>query len=351
MNGTVVAADGKNAADDTVLEVRNLGVNYGRAGDKPLRAVNDVSFRVQSGRTLGVVGESGSGKTTVVRAILRIISSPGEIAAGAILYRGRSLLTLPEREMADLRGGRIAMIFQDPSGSLDPLQTIGSQFVETIRRHRGGSRKEARERAEQVLNVVGVADPSSAMRLYPKDFSAGMTQRMMIGMAISCDPDLILADEPTTGLGIVLQAAILAELKVIQKRLGTALVLITHDMGIVSYIADDILVMYAGRRVEYAAKTQVLLRPMHPYTLGLMRSIPAVDRDPEAPLKVIPGFPPDLSDLPPGCPFVARCYRAIERCAIDDPPLIELEPGHLVACHAPVPEEEWGRESDASANA
>lgn len=347
------SVDGAGAAGEVnppVLEVHDLEVNYGSAGGRVLRAVNHVSFAVAAGRTLGIVGESGSGKTTVIRAILRIIDPPGEIAGGEVRYNGIELLRLREAEMGKLRGDRIAMIFQDPSGSLDPLQTIGAQFVETIRRHRGCSRKAARERATEVLRLVGVSDPGAAMRSYPMQFSAGMTQRMMIGMAISCDPEVILADEPTTGLGVVVQASILAVLKEIQRRLGTSLVLITHDMGIVSYVADDILVMYAGQCVEYSSKEAVLVRPLHPYTLGLMQSIPSEDQDPNERLNAIPGFPPDISSLPPGCPFVSRCYRAIPTCATVNPPLAELEPNHFVACHAPVPDEDRTRATHVPAH-
>jgi oligopeptide/dipeptide ABC transporter ATP-binding protein len=319
------------------IEVEHLEVNYGEQDGRLLRAVNDISFTVRAGRTLGIVGESGSGKTTVVRAILRIIEPPGDISGGQVRYNGRDLLGLPEREMGRLRGNRIAMIFQDPSASLDPLKTVGAQFIETIRRHRSCGRAEARSRAVQALKTVDVPDPDAAMRAYPMEFSAGMIQRLMIGMAISCDPDVILADEPTTGLGVVVQATILAELKNLQERLGTALILITHDIGIVSYVADDILVMYAGQCVEYGDKHGVLTTPLHPYTLGLMRSIPEIDQNTEERLKAIPGFPPDISHLPPGCPFVTRCDRAVEACATTNPGLAELAPGHFVACHSPVP--------------
>jgi oligopeptide/dipeptide ABC transporter ATP-binding protein len=335
-------------SEQPVIEVRNLEVTYGQSRGRPLRAVNDVSFAVRAGRTLGIVGESGSGKTTVVRALLRIIDSPGKIASGEVLFHGQDLLGLPEKEMAKLRGSRISMIFQDPSGSLDPLKTIGQQFIETIRRHRRCSRGAARQRSLEVLKLVGVPNPDAAMRSYPLEFSAGMTQRMMIGMAISCEPDVLLADEPTTGLGVVLQASILAELKKIQQRLGTTLILITHDMGIVAHEADDILVMYGGKCVEYGPKEQVLTRPVHPYTLGLIRSVPEMDQERGERLKVIPGFPPDLSSLPPGCPFVERCYRSVDECPTVNPQLIEREPNHLVACHSPVPEEERREEANVS---
>jgi len=341
----------RSSGGPPVLQVTGLEIDYGQSGGRSLKAVNDVSFSLGPGRTLGIVGESGSGKTTVVRGILRIIDPPGAISAGSIRFHGRELRDVPEREMTKIRGRRIAMIFQDPSGSLDPLKTIGQQFIETIRAHLKGTTAQARRRSVEVLSLVGVTDPRAAMKAYPMEFSAGMTQRMMIGMAISCEPDVILADEPTTGLGVVLQAAILGELNSIQQRLGTAMVMITHDMGVVSQVADDIMVMYGGRCVEYGAKEQVLTRPLHPYTLGLMRSVPEMDADKRQRLKVIPGFPPDLAKLPPGCPFVDRCYRAHQEYRVTPPPLSELEPGHFVACHSPVPAEERLEEIDVGVRA
>jgi oligopeptide/dipeptide ABC transporter ATP-binding protein len=323
-----------------ILEVKGLHVHFSQGRGKVVRAVDNLSFTLGAGETLGIVGESGSGKTTVVRAVLRIIDSPGRIAAGEIVYRGRDLLKLPEREMRRLRGSKIAMIFQDPTGSLDPLHTIGDQFVETIRTHHAWDRARAYRRAAEVLRLVGVQDPAAAMSSYPMEFSAGMIQRMMIGMAISCEPDVILADEPTTGLGVVLQAQILNELMSIQKRLGTSMILITHDMGVVAHVADDIMVMYAGECVEYGSKEQVLLNPMHPYTLGLMRSVPQIDQARLERLPAIPGFPPDLTALGPGCPFAPRCDRQVEESLCSRPPLVEMEPGHFVACHNPVPPNE-----------
>jgi oligopeptide/dipeptide ABC transporter ATP-binding protein len=305
-----------------------------------VQAVDRLNFTLEEGKTLGIVGESGSGKTTVVRAILRIVDAPGVIESGEIRYRGSDLLGLNEAQMRDLRGRKIAMIFQDPSSTLDPLFTIGDQFIETILSHRRTGRREARAHTIEVLALVGVHDPGAAIDAYPVQFSAGMIQRMMIGMAICLDPDLILADEPTTGLGVLLQAQILNELVTIQRKFRTSMVLITHDMGVVAHAADHIMVMYAGHCVEYGPKDAVLLRPLHPYTLGLMQSVPNLDQDPTRALKVIPGFPPDLSRLPPGCPFADRCYRKPSIADTVRPALVEAEPGHFVACHSPVPESE-----------
>jgi peptide/nickel transport system ATP-binding protein len=325
---------------EPLIDVRDLRVEYGHGEGQVIRAVDGLTVAVEPGKTLGIVGESGSGKTTVVRAILRIIDQPGRITGGQVLYRGRDLLTLPDRELRRLRGNKISMIFQDPSGSLDPLHTVGDQFVETIRTHLRVNARAARERSLEVLGLVGLHDPAGAMASYPNQLSAGTIQRMMIGLAIACEPDVILADEPTTGLGVLPQAQILSVLRDIQQRLGTTLILITHDMGVVAHVADSILVMYAGRCVEYGAKEQVLTRPTHPYTLGLMQSVPDIDGERPNRLRTISGFPPDLSALPRGCPFVSRCYRALPECESIAPQLEESERGHLVACHSPVTDED-----------
>jgi oligopeptide/dipeptide ABC transporter ATP-binding protein len=323
-----------------VLDVRDLRVHFDLHNGRRVQAVDGVSFVLDASRTLGIVGESGSGKTTIVRAVLRIVDAPGAIGGGQVIFQGQDLLTLSDEQMRRLRSRRIAMIFQNPAGSLDPLFTIGDQFVETIRIHTGLNRRQALARAKEALDLVGIADPASVIASFPTYFNAGMIQRIMIGMAISCEPDLILADEPTTTLGVLAQAQILNALLGIQERLGTAILLITHDMGVVSHVADDILVMYAGRCVEYGAKEQVLLNPRHPYTVGLMGSVPAIDQARSSRLRTIPGFPPDLSALPAGCPFAPRCYRKPPIADVVRPELVEVEPGHWVACHSPVPPEE-----------
>lgn len=323
-----------------VLDVRDLMVHFDLPNGRRVQAVDRVSFTLESGRTLGIVGESGSGKTTVVRAVLRIVEAPGRIGGGQLLFRGQDLRDLSAEEMRHLRSRKIAMIFQNPAGSLDPLFTIGDQFVETIRTHTGLNRRQAISRAREALVLVGVAKPAAVMDSYPTFFNAGMIQRVMIGMAISCEPDVILADEPTTTLGVLAQAQILNALMGIQERLGTAVLLITHDMGVVAHVADDILVMYAGRCVEYGPKERVLLKPLHPYTVGLMRSVPAIDQARASRLSTIQGFPPDLSALPPGCPFAPRCYRKPLIAEAVRPELVEAEPGHWVSCHSPVPPEE-----------
>lgn len=341
-SATVPAAPRGETASP-VLEVADLKVHFDLPGGRRVQAVDSLSFTLEPGKTLGIVGESGSGKTTVVRAILRIVGVPGRIGGGEIRYRGQDLMHLSERDMRGIRSRKIAMIFQNPAGSLDPLFTIGQQFAETIHAHTSLNREQAVGRAREALAMVGVPDPSSVMSSYPTFFNAGMIQRIMIGMAISCEPDIILADEPTTTLGVLAQAQILNALTGIQERLGTAILLITHDMGVVSHVADDILVMYAGRCVEYGAKDRVLLSPLHPYTLGLMRSVPEIDQERAARLSTIPGFPPDLSALPLGCPFAPRCYRRKPMHDVVRPELVELEPGHFVACHSPVTAEDRGQ--------
>lgn len=323
-----------------VLDVRNLMVHFDLQNRRRVQAVDGVSFTIDAGKTLGIVGESGSGKTTVVRAVLGIVEAPGKIAGGQVLYQGNDLLRLSDEEMRRIRSRKIAMIFQNPASSLDPLFTIGDQFVETIRTHMGYSRRQAVSRAHEALNLVGISDPSDVMSSYPTYFNAGMIQRIMIGMAVTCEPDVILADEPTTTLGVLAQAQILNALMGIQDQLGTAILLITHDMGVVSHVADDIMVMYAGRSVEYGSKEQVLLRPQHPYTVGLMGSVPEIDQERDSRLRTISGFPPDLAALPRGCPFAPRCYRKPAIAERVRPELTEVEPGHWVACHSPVPAEE-----------
>jgi oligopeptide/dipeptide ABC transporter ATP-binding protein len=312
-------------------------VHFDLHDGRRVQAVDGVSFTLGSGKTLGIVGESGSGKTTVVRAMLRIVEAPGRIGGGQVFFRGEDLLGLSEAEMRRIRSRKIAMIFQNPAGSLDPLFTIGDQFVETIRAHLGLTGRQAVDRAKEALDLVGIADPAGIMASFPTFFNAGMIQRIMIGMAISCEPDVILADEPTTTLGVLAQAQILNALMGIQERLGMAMLLITHDMGVVSHVADDILVMYAGRCVEYGSKEQVLLNAQHPYTVGLMGSVPEIDQERGARLRTIPGFPPDLSALPQGCPFAPRCFRKPAIADLVRPELTEVEPGHWVACHSPVP--------------
>src|SRR3990172_4722074 len=316
-----------------LLKVDGLKTYFFLGGGRILRAVDGVSFRVDRGKTLGIVGESGSGKSVTARSIMRIVERPGRIVAGKVVFDGIDLLSLPD--MGPIRGKRISMVFQDPGTALDPLFTVGDQFLETIRVNLKLQVGEARRRAIEAMAAVGVPDPSSALDQYPMDFSAGMIQRLMIGLAISCFPDLILADEPTTTLGVTIQAQILETLAGIQNKFGMAIILITHDFGVISEMADDIYVMYAGTCMEYGSKAALLLRPRHPYTLGLINSVPSIVSGTVGRLRTIPGFPPDMLNLPQGCPFSPRCERATQECSASKPTMTEVDSGHWVACYYP----------------
>jgi oligopeptide/dipeptide ABC transporter ATP-binding protein len=319
-----------------LLSVRDLRTYFFLSAGRILKAVDGVSFKVNGGRTLGIVGESGSGKSVTARSILRVVEEPGRIVGGQVIFDGQDLLSLSQTEMAHVRGKRISMIFQDPGTALDPLFTVGSQFLETIQVHTKVTKQEAEARAIQALTAVGVPQPSSALKQFPMDFSAGMTQRIMAGLAISCEPELILADEPTTTLGVTVQAQILETLADIQAKLGMAMILITHDFGVISQMAHDVFVMYAGKCMEYGPMEALLVSPRHPYTVGLISSVPSIETESVQRLKTIPGFPPDMLNLPGGCPFSPRCERATAECATDMPLLTEMTDSHWVACYNPM---------------
>lgn len=316
-----------------LLAVEDLRTYFYIGGNRILKAVDGVSFHVDRGQTLGIVGESGSGKSVTARSILRVVEQPGRIVGGRIVFDGTDLLKVDD--MGPYRGRRISMVFQDPGTALDPLFTVGDQFLETITANMKTSKAQARERALEAMKAVGVPDPSSALDQYPMEFSAGMIQRLMVGLAISSFPDLILADEPTTTLGVTIQAQILETLANIQKQLGMALVLITHDFGVISQMADHIFVMYAGSCMEYGKKDDLLQRPRHPYTVGLITSVPSIESATIEKVKAIPGFPPDMLHLPSGCPFAPRCDRATEQCVAEKPQALELEADHWVSCFHP----------------
>ena len=321
-----------------VLEVEDLEtVFYTSRGT--LRAVDRVSFSVQQGRTLGIVGESGSGKSVTARSIIRAVESPGAIIGGKVLLFGEDLLGLTESQMREIRGRDIGMIFQDPGASLNPVRRIGAQLVETYRTHRSASKGEAKEVALETLARVGIGSPSEVFDGYGVDFSAGVTQRVMIAMAIICGPKLLIADEPTTMLGIRTQRHILEALLKVQEDLGMAMILITHDFGVVSWVADDIMVMYGGRNVEYAQEREILQRPRHHYTAGLIRSVPLIEARKSKRFASIPGFPPDMLEMCfECCPFHPRCDAAEEDCRTVRPALsgTHENPDHTFACHHPV---------------
>ncbi|WP_448543722.1 ABC transporter ATP-binding protein [Roseiflexus sp.] len=316
-----------------LLVVKNLETQF-KTQDGIVKAVNNVSFHVDRGETLGIVGESGSGKSVTSLSIMRLIPNPpGRIVGGQIIFDGDNLLNYTEEEMRHIRGNRIAMIFQDPMTSLNPVLTIGRQITESLELHMKLTPKEARNRAVELLQMVGI--PGAARRLddYPHQFSGGMRQRVMIAMALSCNPELLIADEPTTALDVTIQAQILELIQRLQHELGTAVIIITHDLGVVAGMADRVIVMYAGRVVEEGPTDEIFARPRMPYTIGLLRSIPRLDEAEGRILTPIRGLPPDLINLPQICPFSPRCdYFIPGACDQQVPPLREVVPGHRAAC-------------------
>jgi peptide/nickel transport system ATP-binding protein len=324
-----------------LLEVRRLKTRFSLE-EGPVLAVDDVSFSIPPGGTLGVVGESGCGKSVTALSIMRLVPEPpGKVVGGEVRFKGRDLLALPEGEMRRIRGNQLSMIFQEPMTSLNPVYTVGEQIGETVRLHQGLDRKQARARAVEMLRQVGIPAPEQRVDAYPHQLSGGMRQRVMIAMALACNPELVIADEPTTALDVTIQAQILDLLKRLQAERGMAVMLITHDLGVVAESCDAVVVMYAGRVVEQAPVRALFSRPAHPYTAGLLRSIPsfhAVEAgEGRQRLKTIPGMVPSLRRLPVGCRFRDRCERALEVCARVDPPLELKREGQSAACHNPVP--------------
>jgi oligopeptide/dipeptide ABC transporter ATP-binding protein len=322
---------------ETVLEIEDLRTHFFTA-DGVVRAVDGVSYAVRSGETLGVVGESGCGKSVTALSILRLVADPpGRIVGGAIRFAGTNLLDLTERDMEDVRGNDISMIFQEPMTSLNPLLTAGRQIAEAIALHRGVSRREAMDAAIEMLRRVHIPEPAQRAHAYPHQLSGGMRQRVMIAMAVSCNPKLLIADEPTTALDVTIQAQILDLMRELQETLGTAIILITHDMGVVAETADRVVVMYAGRIVEEAGAKDLFEAPGHPYTKGLLGSIPNVEvaahiRGRRPRLSEIKGMVPSLANLPQGCSFAPRCGFATDECRAAYPPLLQYRPGHWIAC-------------------
>jgi peptide/nickel transport system ATP-binding protein len=318
---------------EVTLEVRDLRTHFfTRAG--VVKAVDGVSFRVRRGEVLGLVGESGSGKSVTGFSLIGLVDPPGRLVEGEILFQGRNLATLPEAEMRRLRGNRIAMIFQDPMMTLNPVLRLDTQMIETVLAHETVSRAEARARARDALGMVGIPSPEERLRAYPHQFSGGMRQRVAIAIALLHRPDLIIADEPTTALDVTIQGQILAEVQKLAATTGTALIWITHDLSVVAGLADRIAVMYAGRIVEEGPVGEVLDAPLHPYTAGLIGSVPSRNRR-GAPLRQIPGMTPSLLALPPGCAFRTRCDRADDAC-LEAPRLRALAPGRQARCAHPL---------------
>jgi peptide/nickel transport system ATP-binding protein len=318
--------------NDSLIRVRDLRT-YFDLDEGVVRAVDGVSFDIRRGRTLGLVGESGCGKSVTSLSILRLIPSPpGRIAGGAIEYGGRNLLELSDREMRAIRGNDIAMIFQEPMTSLNPVFTVGFQIMEALVLHQKLSHRAARERTLNMLREVGIPSPEVRIDEYPHQMSGGMKQRAMIAMALACNPALLIADEPTTALDVTIQAQILRLLKRLQAEHGMAILLITHDLGVIAENADDVAVMYASKLAEKADVRELFGRPLHPYTVGLFRSLPRPGRERER-LDVIPGTVPNPLEFPSGCKFHPRCFMSQEVCRLKEPELREVRPGHLSACH------------------
>ena len=315
-----------------LLQVRNLRTEF-TTPEGTVAAVNDVSWDVKPGETVALVGESGCGKSVTALSIMRLVAAPaGRILGGQILFKGRDLLTLSEEEMRRVRGREIGMVFQEPMTSLNPVLTVGRQLTEQCQTHLGMTPAQSRARAIETLGLVGISDAERRLSQYPHHFSGGMRQRLMIAMALSCNPSLVVADEPTTALDVTIQAQILELMKDLSRRLGVAMVMITHNLGIVARYADRVNVMYAGKIVERASARKLYADARHPYTLGLLRSVPRLDQPKRAKLAPIQGQPPDLTHLGPGCAFAPRCRFCIERCGTQIPPLESVEGAHLSAC-------------------
>ena len=316
----------------TLLEVRDLRT-YFETEDGTVKAVDGITFELKRGETLGIVGESGSGKSVANLSIIRLIPSPpGKIVSGEVIFHERDILLLPEDEVRKIRGRRIAMIFQDPMTSLNPFMKISKQLMEITRLHLGYSKPQAYEHAIKMLETVGIPDARTRVDGYPHEFSGGMRQRVMIGMALSCEPELLIADEPTTALDVTIQAQILELIKKLKQETGTSVILITHDLGVVAGMTDHLVVMYAGKVFERAPTKELFAQPGNPYTKGLLRSVPD-PTDEQGKIYQIPGLPPDVAHLGAGCPFAPRCKRVEDICHREFPPFVQLQPEHYSLCH------------------
>ena len=313
-----------------LLEVRNLHTVFPIESGE-VRAVNGINFSLEKGKVLGIVGESGSGKSVTAYSILRILDHPGKISQGEILFEDTDITQLPKHQMREIRGDKISIIFQDPMTSLNPVYTVGNQLREAIRLHTNRNRQEAKARALEMLELVGVNEPAKRLKQYPYQLSGGMRQRVMIAMALACEPDILIADEPTTALDVTIQAQILELMRELKDKLGMAIIMITHDLGVIAEMCDEIIVMYAGRVCERGTAEEIFYNPKHEYTKGLLRSIPKMTTARER-LIPIGGSPVDLLNLPKGCAFASRCDQAMKICLTDQPEEIEINPNHRAAC-------------------
>ena len=316
---------------DVLLEMKDLSISfYNKTGE--IQAVRGISYTLHKGEVLGIVGESGSGKSVSSHGILRLTPDTGKVKQGEILFHGKDILKMSKKELQELRGNKIAMIFQDPMTSLDPLFTVEYQLNESLKKHTDLDGNGRRLRMIHLLELVGINQPERRLKQYPYEFSGGMRQRVMIAMALSCDPKLLIADEPTTALDVTIQAQIVELLKELKDKLGMAIIFITHDLGVVSEICDKIIVMYAGKIVEEGTSRQIFYQRCHPYTEGLLASVPKLDSDVNEKLKPIKGNPPDMSCVKPGCAFAPRCSCAMQICVKEEPPQYELDDTHVVSC-------------------
>jgi oligopeptide transport system ATP-binding protein len=315
-----------------LLEVKDLRT-YFETEDGLVKAVDGISFQLQRGETLGIVGESGSGKSVTNLSIIRLVPDPpGKIVGGEVIFKGQDILLLPPDAVRKIRGRRIAMIFQDPMTSLNPFMKVSKQLMEMTQLHLGHTKAQAYEHAVKMLETVGIPDARARAGSYPHEFSGGMRQRVMIAMALSCEPELLIADEPTTALDVTIQAQILELIKKLKQKTGTSVILITHDLGVVAGMTDHVIVMYAGKIFEQAKTRELFASPGNPYTKGLLRSVPDPTSE-QGKLYQIPGLPPDVAHLKPGCPFAERCDRAEDICRREFPPFVELTPDHHSLCH------------------
>ncbi len=317
----------------TILSVNDLRT-YFQTEDGVVKAVDGISFELRKGETLGIVGESGSGKSVTNLSVMRLIPEPpGKIVNGDIIFDGQDIRKLTIKEMRKIRGKRMAMIFQDPMTSLNPFLKISTQLMEVTQLHLGHSKDEAYKHAVDMLRTVGIPAPEKRIDNYPHEFSGGMRQRVMIAMALSCEPELLIADEPTTALDVTIQAQILELIKDLKKDLGTSVILITHDLGVVAGMTEKIIVMYAGKVFEIAPTKELFATPANPYTKGLLRSVPDPAHEEGTALYQIPGLPPDVANLPPGCPFAERCERTQDICTREFPPFVQINENHFSLCH------------------
>lgn len=318
---------------EKLIEVQDLKVHFNVRGGV-VQAVRGVNFHINKGEAVAIVGESGCGKSVTAQSLMRLVPSPPAVISGSIMFEGNDLLKKSEKEMEAIRGKDIGMIFQDPMTSLNPTLTIGTQIVEGLLKHEKLSKAQARDRAIEMLTLVGIPNPADRIKQYPHQFSGGMRQRAMIAIALACNPSLLIADEPTTALDVTIQAQIMQVMKDLQKKMGTSIVLITHDLGVVADVCDRVIVMYAGKVVETGTKYEIFNNPQHPYTRGLLRSVPRLDQKKDEPLIPIHGTPPDLFSPPKGCSFSARCPEAMRVCVNNDPDLVSAEDNeaHRSAC-------------------